>query len=129
MSYVYVAATVLLTVYGQLVVKWQVAEAARQGAPADRAAFLLVYTFGMLPGGWLPRGSANAIEAKHAEFRAEPEIPIGRLGNRVDVALDEATPDSPRHVRILADLKRGIQGEAATAACDKDPEQDGNSSH
>jgi hypothetical protein len=83
----------------------------------------------MLTSGWLPRGSANAIEAKHAEFRAEPEIPIGRLRNRVDVALDEPTPDSPRLMGILADVKRGIQREAATAACDKKPERDGNSSH
>lgn len=42
MSYVYVAATVLLTVYGQLVVKWQVNHAAGPGSdPSDRAAFLL----------------------------------------------------------------------------------------
>lgn len=42
MSYVYVAATVLLTVYGQLVVKWQVNNAAGSGVdPSDRAAFLL----------------------------------------------------------------------------------------
>ena len=42
MSYVYVAATVLLTVYGQLVVKWQVNNAAGPGSdPSDRAALLL----------------------------------------------------------------------------------------
>ena len=41
MSYAYVAATVLLTVYGQLVVKWQVANAARSTDAAERAAFLL----------------------------------------------------------------------------------------
>jgi len=41
MSYVYVAATVLLTVYGQLVIKWQVGNAARLADPAERTAFLL----------------------------------------------------------------------------------------
>src|SRR5208337_2602014 len=36
----------------------------------------------MLTRRWLPRNTANAIEAKQAEFRAEPEIPVRRLGNR-----------------------------------------------
>lgn len=59
MSYVYVAATVLLTVYGQLVVKWQVAEAARHGAPADRAAFLL----GLITNPWILSALAAAFGA------------------------------------------------------------------
>lgn len=50
MSYVYVAATILLTVYGQLVVKWQVGVALGRGVdPADRTAFLL----GLLLNPWV----------------------------------------------------------------------------
>ena len=41
MSYFYVAATILLTVYGQLVVKWQVGETARLADPSERIVFLL----------------------------------------------------------------------------------------
>jgi multidrug transporter EmrE-like cation transporter len=59
MSYVYVAATVLLTVYGQLVVKWQVAEAVRHGEPAERALFLL----GLLANPWILSGFAAAFGA------------------------------------------------------------------
>jgi multidrug transporter EmrE-like cation transporter len=58
MSYAYVAATVLLTVYGQLVVKWQVA-AALQGEPAGRAAFLL----GLLANPWILSAFAAAFGA------------------------------------------------------------------
>ena len=83
----------------------------------------------MLTRRWLPGDTANAIEAKQAEFRAEPEIPIGRLGNRVDVAQGEPIPDGPRRMRVLADVERGIQREAATAACHENAQQDGNSSH
>ena len=35
---------------------------------------------------WVPGEKANAIEAKQPEFGSQPEIPIGRLGHRVDVA-------------------------------------------
>jgi multidrug transporter EmrE-like cation transporter len=60
MSYVYVAATVLLTVYGQLVVKWQVAAAAaRPGEPTERAAFLI----SMLANPWILSGFAAAFGA------------------------------------------------------------------
>jgi len=59
MSYVYVAATVLLTVYGQVVVKWQVVEAARHGDPADRVAFLL----GLIVNPWILSALAAAFGA------------------------------------------------------------------
>jgi len=59
MSYAYVAATVLLTVYGQLVVKWQVAEAARLGEPADRVQFLL----GLIVNPWIVSALAAAFGA------------------------------------------------------------------
>jgi drug/metabolite transporter (DMT)-like permease len=59
-SYVYVAATVLLTVYGQVVVKWQVSAAAAAGGnPADRAAFLL----GLLLNPWVLSALAAAFGA------------------------------------------------------------------
>jgi len=83
----------------------------------------------MLAGGWLPLGSTNAIEAKQAEFRPEPKKPIGRLRNRVDVAQGEPVSDSPGSMRVLADVERGVQGEAATAACHEKAQQDGKSSH
>jgi drug/metabolite transporter (DMT)-like permease len=59
MSYAYVAATVLLTVYGQLVVKWQVTEAARHGEPTDRAAFLLA----LIANPWVVSALAAAFGA------------------------------------------------------------------
>lgn len=59
MSYVYVAATVLLTVYGQLVVKWQVANAARLGEPSERTAFLL----SLLANPWVLSALAAAFAA------------------------------------------------------------------
>ena len=62
---------------------------------------------------WVPREKANAIEAKQAEFGPQPEIPIGRLGHRVDVAQGEPVPDRPRVVRVLADLQRRAQRESA----------------
>ena len=57
----------------------------------------------------LPGDAANAIEANQAELRAEPEIPTGRPGNRVDIAIDEPTPDGPRSMRVLADIQGWIQ--------------------
>jgi hypothetical protein len=63
----------------------------------------------MLTRGWLPSDTAHPVEAKQAEFRAEPEIPIGRLGNGVDVAQGEPVLDGPRSVPILADLQRWIK--------------------
>jgi hypothetical protein len=44
----------------------------------------------------LPWDAPNAIEAKQAEFRAEPEITVGRLSNRVDDAFEKAVADRPR---------------------------------
>ena len=59
-SYAYIAATVLLTVYGQLVVKWQVASAAERGGdPTDRAAFLV----GLLANPWVLSALAAAFGA------------------------------------------------------------------
>jgi drug/metabolite transporter (DMT)-like permease len=59
MSYAYVAATVLLTVYGQVVVKWQVARASPGYDPSERAAFLL----GLLANPWVWSALAEAFGA------------------------------------------------------------------
>jgi drug/metabolite transporter (DMT)-like permease len=59
MSYVYVAVTVLLTVYGQLVVKWQVGDAARLADPSQRAAFLAA----LLANPWVLSALAAAFAA------------------------------------------------------------------
>ena len=82
----------------------------------------------MLTRRWLPGDTANAIEAKQAEFRAEPEIPIGCLGHRVDVAHGEPVPDGPRGVRVLVDVERGVQGESAGAARQQNCQPDYRSS-
>ena len=54
----------------------------------------------------LPWDAPNAIEAKQAEFRAQPEITVGRLGNRGDRAFEKAVADRPRGVRVLIDVER-----------------------
>ncbi len=60
MSYIYVAATVLLTVYGQVIVKWQVAKAASLGFdPSHRTAFLM----GLLTNPWVLSALAAAFGA------------------------------------------------------------------
>lgn len=59
MSYGYVAATVLLTVYGQVVVKWQVARALPGYDPSERGAFLL----GLLANAWVWSALAAAFGA------------------------------------------------------------------
>jgi hypothetical protein len=50
----------------------------------------------------------NSIEAKQAEFRAEPQITVGRLSNCVDGAFEKAVSDRPRVVRVLIDVERWI---------------------
>jgi multidrug transporter EmrE-like cation transporter len=59
MNYLYVAATVVLTVYGTLVVKWQVGDAARLGDPSERIAFLLA----LLANPWVLSAFAAAFAA------------------------------------------------------------------
>ncbi len=59
MSYLYVAATVLLTVYGQIVIKWQVANAVRAGDATDRTALLAL----LLANPWVLSGLAAAFAA------------------------------------------------------------------
>src|SRR5208337_2600308 len=63
----------------------------------------------LLTRGWWPGDTAITVETKQSEFRAEPEIPIGRLGHRVDVTEREPVPDGPRGMRVLADIERRVQ--------------------
>jgi hypothetical protein len=53
----------------------------------------------------LPWDAPNTVEAKQAEFGAEPEITIGRLSNRSDDAFEKAFADGPRRMRVLIDVE------------------------
>ena len=56
----------------------------------------------------LPGDGPDTIEAKQAEFRAEPEITVGRLGNGVDDVPGKTVAVPPRILRVLADIERWI---------------------
>jgi hypothetical protein len=56
----------------------------------------------------LPGNVSDTVETKQAEFRSQPEITVGRLGNCVDKALGKAFANLPRRVRILANVQPGI---------------------
>jgi multidrug transporter EmrE-like cation transporter len=67
MGYVYIALTILLTVYGQLVLKWQVSLAGPMPAEAgDKVAFLL----GLLIKPWVLSGFVAAFLASIAWMAA-----------------------------------------------------------
>ena len=68
----------------------------------------------MLTRRWLPGESVNSIEAKQAEFTAEPEIPIGSLGYREDRAHGEPVPGGPRRMPVLAHLQRWVERPSGT---------------
>jgi hypothetical protein len=59
----------------------------------------------MLAHWWLPRYEPNAVEANQAEFRAEPEIAVGRLSNRVYGPFEKAFADHPNAVCVLIDAE------------------------
>ena len=80
----------------------------------------------MLTRRWLPGDTANAIEAKQAEFRAQPEIAIGRLGHREDGADGEPVPGSPRSVPVLADIQRWVQRQNRSRPEQEDERADRN---
>src|SRR5271155_3276435 len=67
----------------------------------------------LLARGRLPWHAPNAIEAKQAEFRSEPKIPVGRLRNCLDSAVEKALSGLPRGVRVLTDIERWVQCESA----------------
>lgn len=64
----------------------------------------------------LPRGCPDAIEAEQAKVRSQPEITIGRLGNRVDLAFGKSIANLPRSVCILTYIQRRIEREHTRAA-------------
>jgi multidrug transporter EmrE-like cation transporter len=73
MSYLYVALTVLLTVYGQLVIKWQVAQAgALPAALPDRLWFLAK----LLLNPWIASALAAALLAAVAWMAAMTKLDL-----------------------------------------------------
>jgi multidrug transporter EmrE-like cation transporter len=73
MSYVYVAATVLLTVYGQIVIKWQVLNAgAFPETPAERVAFLAR----LFLNPWIVSGFVAALGAAVSWMAAMTKLPL-----------------------------------------------------
>jgi hypothetical protein len=59
----------------------------------------------MLAHWWLPSYEPNAVEANQAEFRAEPEIAIARLSNRVYGPFERALADRPNAVCVFIDAE------------------------
>jgi hypothetical protein len=53
----------------------------------------------------LPWERPDAVEAKQAEFRAEPEISIPSLGNGVNVTSEKSFADCPRGVSVFTDIE------------------------
>ena len=82
----------------------------------------------MLARGGLPGDASNAIEAKQAEFRAQPEITVGRLRDRLDGAVGKAFADLPRRVRVLIDVERRVQSESTAATRQEKAQRDNGSS-
>jgi len=64
----------------------------------------------------LPRDGSNAIEAKQAEIRAQPEVTVGGLRDCVDSASGKPFAGLPRRVRILTDVERWVQRGSTKAA-------------
>lgn len=60
MNYVYIALTILFTVYGQLVIKWQVSQA---GALPVGSGAKIVFLFGLLLNPWIVSGFLAAFFA------------------------------------------------------------------
>ena len=63
----------------------------------------------------LPGDSSDPIEANEGVLRSQPEIAVGRLGNRGDGAFGKALADLPRRVRVLTDVERRIERERTRA--------------
>ena len=69
----------------------------------------------------LPEDSSDPIEANEGVLSSQPEIAVGRLGNRGDGAFGKALADLPRRVRVLADVERRIQRERTRAPRQQQP--------
>ncbi len=73
MSYLYVMCTVLLTVYGQIVIKWQVLEA---GAFPDDPAQKIWFLARLLLNPWIISGLAAALLASVTWMAAMTRLPL-----------------------------------------------------
>lgn len=73
MSYFYVACTVLLTVYGQLVIKWQVLAA---GPLPDAAGDKLLFLARLLMNPWIVSALAAALAAAMAWMAAMTRLDL-----------------------------------------------------
>lgn len=73
MSYVYIALTIVFTVYGQLILKWQVSKAgALPGAIGAKIGFL----FGLLLNPWIVSGFLAAFLASLCWMAAMTKLPL-----------------------------------------------------
>src|SRR6266699_519735 len=61
----------------------------------------------------LPVHVSDVIEAKQVEFRTQPEIAVGSLGNGGDDIFGKAIANLPRGVRVLTHVQRRIRRERA----------------
>lgn len=73
MGYFYVIATVLLTVYGQLVIKWQVSQA---GAMPEATPDKLLFLARLLLNPWILTGLAAAFVAAMFWMAAMTKLPL-----------------------------------------------------
>lgn len=73
MGYVYIALTVILTVYGQLVLKWQVD---RIGPPADGMTAILSFVAQALSNPWVLSGLGAAFAASLCWMLALTRLPL-----------------------------------------------------
>jgi len=73
MSYVYVLCTVLLTVYGQIVIKWQVLAA---GALPDEATKKIEFLARLMLNPWILSGLAAALLASVTWMAAMTKLPL-----------------------------------------------------
>lgn len=61
----------------------------------------------------LPWHAPKPVEAMQAEFRPKPEIPVGRLPDCLDRAVEKTVTGFPRSVSVLIDFPRRVQCESA----------------
>src|SRR5215813_9683817 len=67
----------------------------------------------------LPGDGPNTVKAKQAELGSQPEITVGSLGNRADVAFSKAVANLPGRVRVLTDVERRVQCQRRPGACEQ----------
>src|SRR5260370_36150518 len=77
----------------------------------------------MLVGRRLPGNVSDTIETEQAKLGSQPEIAVGCLGEGENGAFGKALADSPRRVRVLADVQCRIQRERAGVSRQQNPGQ------